>query len=80
MVRENITQRDTDFHDTREGIVLARNWLKSKVTTVELFNNRAIGSGDKGQFVGSEPDSTSYRSISNFIQYIFTYKFRFNNG
>jgi len=66
MVRENLTQRDTDYHDTSEGIVLSRNWLQSKSSTVKQFNNRAIGSGDKG-LKGSIPQPDSYRSIANFL-------------
>ena len=43
MVRENITQRDTDFHDTSQGIVLSKNWLGSGVSGVEQFNNAVKG-------------------------------------
>ena len=49
-----------------EGTVLARNWLTSKFSTVKQFNNRAIGSGDKG-LKGSNPEPNSYRSIANFL-------------
>jgi len=63
MVRENITHRDTDFHDTREGIVLSRNWLQSKCQSVKLFNTLNVEKGKKDfQII---PDS--YRSIANFL-------------
>jgi hypothetical protein len=34
---EKTAKRDTDFHYTREGIVLARNWLKSDLQNVKQF-------------------------------------------
>ena len=37
MIRENLVQRDTDFRDTEESIVLARNWLGSGCQRAELF-------------------------------------------
>ena len=37
MERENITQRDIDLYDTRESIVLARDWLESRVNNVKQF-------------------------------------------
>jgi hypothetical protein len=65
LVRENVTQRDTDYHDTREGIALARQWLQSKCDGVEQFNTVLEQKrNDKGQFE-SKPDS--YRSIANFL-------------
>jgi len=30
MVRENLTHRNTDFHDTSDSCILARAWLQSK--------------------------------------------------
>jgi len=63
MVRENITQRDTDFHDTKQSIMLARGWLQSKVPTVKQFHNRL----KDGTLQGSEPQPNSYRSIANFL-------------
>jgi len=64
MVRENITQRDTDFHDTAESIDLARHWLQSNAQTVNQFNSlskrgKVEGRGNVG------PDS--YRSIAGFL-------------
>ena len=50
MVRENITQRDTDFQDTRESVVLARGWLQSKAGSVKQFNSAyRSGQHKKGQ-------------------------------
>jgi len=68
MVRENLTQRDTDFHDTEDSIVLARAWQESKASTVNQFNSatRKIGLHRKG-LEGSEPAPDSYRSIANFL-------------
>lgn len=63
MVRENITQRDTDYHDTGESIVLARQWLQSGSNDVKLFHN--IVEGKKGFQSITQPDS--YRSIANFL-------------
>jgi len=66
MVRENITQRDTDFHDTREGIVLSRNWLQSKCSDVKQFNNMLnVIKGKQGFQEIKQPDS--YRSIAEFL-------------
>lgn len=45
---------DVDIRDSMESAVLARDWLQSGVSNVKQFNNRAIGSGDKG-FKGSKP-------------------------
>ena len=70
MVRENITQRDTDFHDTKESIVLARSWLQSKCTDVKSFNIgmkkfgwKYQGRNEDGTF-GSVSSPDSYRSIA----------------
>jgi len=65
MVRENITQRDTDFHDTREGIVLARNWLQSGETDVKRFNTCLKDGRKAGEQHQPQPDS--YRSIATFL-------------
>ena len=70
MVRENITQRDTDFHDTLESVVLARNWLGSKSLTVNQFNSelKKHKSGDHSKGVwGTESQPDSYRSIGKFL-------------
>jgi len=68
MVRENITQRDTDFHDTAESIVLARNWLQSKATTVNQFNSsHKTGTRKKGVSGCSESLPDSFRSIATFL-------------
>lgn len=65
LVRENITQRDTDFHDTKAGIVLARQWLQSKCQHVKQFNKQysQVQKGKKDFQV--VPDS--YRSITKFL-------------
>ena len=47
LVRENVTQRDIDYHDTREGIALAREWLQSKCQSVKQFNTLNV---EKGTF------------------------------
>lgn len=65
MVRENITQRDTDYHDTREGIVLARNWLQSKCVDVKQFNSKRCDGQDKRP--QNFPEPNSYRSIATFL-------------
>jgi len=64
MVRENITQRDTDFHDTCEGIVLAREWLRSKADGVKQFNTAIQQRNNNGKF---EPVDDSYRNIAKFL-------------
>jgi ParB-like chromosome segregation protein Spo0J len=80
MVRENITQRDTDFHDKREGIVLARAWLQSGASAVKQFHN--IAKGKKGfqpiaqedscrsiaQFLSKNGKAVSYRTVCNYIK------------
>lgn len=70
MVRENITQRDTDFHDTRGGIVLARDWLQSGETTVKSFDGGFVkhkgGISGKGVY-GSKPQPDSFKSIAKFL-------------
>lgn len=65
MVRENITQRESDFHDTTEGMVLARSWLQSKCQRVNQFDTlqKEIQKGKKDFQV--VPDS--YRSIARFL-------------
>ena len=65
MVRENITQRDTDYHDTREGIVLARQWKQSKVSNVKQFNKTLSVRGRLGEGRPQEPDSC--RNIATFL-------------
>jgi len=63
MVRENITQRDTDFHDKQQSIVLAREWLRSGVNSVKQFHN--IMKGKKGFQAIKKEDSC--RSIAGFL-------------
>jgi hypothetical protein len=65
MVRENITQRDTDFHDTAESIDLARHWLQSGCQRVNQFNtlHKEIQKGKKDFQV--VPDS--FHSIAKFL-------------
>jgi anti-sigma28 factor (negative regulator of flagellin synthesis) len=65
MVRENITQRDTDFRDTNESVVLARSWLQSKVTGVNQFNTVLKQQRKNNGTFDSSPDS--YRSIASFL-------------
>jgi len=67
MVRENITQRDTDYHDTREGIVIARDWLQSKAQDINHFKPFKMvkhPQGNDGRF--KEKDVT-YKKIANFL-------------
>ena len=61
----NVTQRDTDYHDTSEGIVLARKWLQSNVETVKQFDGLKSKRGIVEGRGNSPPDS--YRSISSFL-------------
>lgn len=70
MVRENITQRDTDFHDTAESVVLARAWKQSGCTRVNQFNTWFKDGRKSNAVKGVEgfvsvPDS--YRSIAKFL-------------
>jgi len=65
MVRENVTQRDSDFHDTGESIVLARCWLHSKCNGVKLFNTVIQQKRKNDGTFDSSPDS--YRSIARFL-------------
>lgn len=65
MVRENMTQRDTDYHDTSESVVLARNWLQSGETDVKQFNSH-LSDGRKAP-PQNQPQPDSYRSIATFL-------------
>lgn len=65
MVRENITQRYTDFHDTRESIVLARGWLQSGATGVKQFHSH-LKDGRKCPPQNQQQED-SYRSIAKFL-------------
>jgi hypothetical protein len=67
MVRENLTQRDTDFKDTEESIVLARAWLQSGESNVKRFNKTVFVSkrGRIGEGRPEEPDSS--RQIAQFL-------------
>lgn len=65
MVRENMTQRDTDYQDTSESIVLARGWLQSGVNSVKLFNRIKTETNPKG--AGANPQEDSYRSVAKFL-------------
>ena len=53
------------FHDIREGIVLARNWLESNVVDVKQFNSKRKDGQEKRP--QNYPKSVSYRSIANFL-------------
>jgi len=61
MVRENITQRDTDFHDKKEAIVLAYKWLQTKSKTVKQFDSLSR-KGGRGKV-----EEDSYRSVAKFL-------------
>lgn len=68
MVRENLTQRDTDFKDTEDSIVLARAWLQSGVNSVKRFNeikHQKTQKNPKGAGRPDEPDSS--RQIAQFL-------------
>lgn len=70
MVRENITQRDTDFHDTEASIILARTWLESGASSVKELNTWFKDGRKSNAIKGKEkfqelPDS--YRSVSKFL-------------
>ena len=64
MVRENLTQRDSDFQDTESSVVLARAWLGSKTSSVKQFNSRFKGKPGYKGMAGSEPLPDSCRSIA----------------
>lgn len=65
MVRENITQRDTDYHDKEAGIVLVREWLRTGVNRVNQFDTARKQNRDrKGKY--QEVDD-SYRNIAKFL-------------
>ncbi len=68
MVRENINQRDVDYQDKKESVVLAHNWLGSKVKTVKRFDSlKKTGFHPKGIKGGSEPLEDSHRSVAKFL-------------
>jgi len=67
MVRENINQRDVDYQDKKESVVLAHNWLQSKATSVKRFDSRYIQLGGKSGLKGSKPSEDSYRSVAKFL-------------
>jgi hypothetical protein len=64
-----IILRDTDFRDMNQSVVLARDWLQSKVDSVNQFDKNLTMSKrsiKEGKPTGSnEPDS--YRSIAKFL-------------
>jgi len=51
-------------HFLREGIVLARKWLRSKADGVKQFNTVIQERDNNGKF---EPVDDSYRSIAHFL-------------
>ena len=67
LVRENATQRDTDYHDTIAGIVLAREWLRSNSSNVKQFDETRISKRGRDN-EGRPNEIDSYRSIANFLQ------------
>jgi len=67
MVRENLTQRDSDFKDVEDSCVLARAWKQSDATTVKQFDSGyKSGKHIKG-VSGSVPQNGSYRDIADFL-------------
>lgn len=68
MLRENLSQRDSDFQDKEDSIVLAREWLQSKSKTVKQFNSlNKTGFHPEGKKGGGEPLLDSFRSIAKFL-------------
>lgn len=80
MVRENMTQRDTDFHDTLQSVVLARGWLQSGVQRVKQFDTLNIKKGLKGfqdvkdscrsiaTFLSKKGRAVSYESVRSYLK------------
>jgi len=64
MVRENITQRDVDFQDKKEAVVLAYNWLHGKFSGVKRFDTVMQQRNKNGKF---RPTENSYRSVAKFL-------------
>ena len=68
LVRENITQRDSDFQDKESSIILSRNWLQSKALTVKQFNSETKKGGiHKEGLHGTETQPDSCRSVAKFL-------------
>lgn len=67
MVRENITQRNSDFQDTEASVVLTRTWRQSGATTSKHLGNRYIQKGGKSGLVGSEKQLGSAQDIADFL-------------
>ena len=63
MIKENLTQRDTDFCDTEESVVLARTWLQSGAITVKQFYSEMKQGIHKKGLHGTEALPDSCRSI-----------------
>jgi len=49
-----------DYQDKKESVVLAYNWLQSKVSDVKRFDNINVQKGKKGFQV----TENSYRSVA----------------
>lgn len=58
MVRENLTQRDTDFHDEESSVVLAREWLEGHPNT---------WCPPVGQHGGNRAEHPGSREIAKFL-------------
>ena len=52
--------RGVDYQDKKESVVLAYNWLQSKVSDVKRFDNINVQKGKKGFQV----TENSYRSVA----------------
>jgi hypothetical protein len=64
MVRENVTQRDADFQDKKEAIVLTYNWLQTKSNGVKQFDTKMQERDSSGKF---KPTEDSYRAVARFL-------------
>jgi len=60
MIRENLTQRDTDYRDTSDSIILAKRWLKGEFESKPTLHSRTHGGDRRSQEIG-------VRQIANFI-------------
>ena len=60
MIRENITQKHTDFQDTEDSILLTRKWLECGVSTINQFDKTL---SKRGRPLVSK----SYSDIAKFL-------------
>ena len=42
-MRENLTQRHTDYRDTADSVVLAKRWLEGEMSTVKSLDSTKGG-------------------------------------